>query len=143
MKKISDFIKLNNFYFNLNYILIFILLFNLCMRILKEFSSVDNIYMMINLFFLKKDYFIEDIFLKHSILITNDFYYKFLSFLKLNIDNDIHGFFLHFFLNITSCIFIYLTIKKIFSKFSFQTNIFIILILSAGKSSFLLDASIK
>jgi hypothetical protein len=109
------------------------------MRILKEFSSVDNIYMMINLFFLKKDYFIEDIFLKHSILITNDFYYKFLSFLKLNIDNDIHGFFLHFFLNITSCIFIYLTIKKIFSKFSFQTNIFIILILSAGKSSFLLD----
>ena len=139
MKKIFEILKLNNFLFNLNFLVVFLIIVNLFLRILKEFSSVDNIYMMINFFFLNQDYFIEDIFLKHSILVKNDYYYKLLSFFKVNIDNDIHGFFLHFFLNITSCLFIYLTIKKIFLKFSFQTNIFIILILAAGKSSFLLD----
>lgn len=138
MKENSKFFK-SNLFLSLNNLIIFLIVVNLLIRILKEFSSVDNIYMMINFFFLNKNYFIEDIFLRNSVIIKNDFYYRFLSLIKLNIDNDIHGLILHLFLSITSCVFIFFTIKKIFLKFSYQINLFIILILAAGKSSVLLD----
>ena len=139
MKKTLNSLKFNFFFFKINYIIIFLLFLNFFLRIFKEFSSVDNIYMIFNFFFLNKDYFVEDIFLNHSVIIKNDFYYKILSLLKLNIDHDIHGLILHVFSSIFSCFFIFLTIKKIFSKFSYQINLLIILIFAAGKSSFLLD----
>jgi len=61
MKENSKFFK-SNLFLSLNNLIIFLIVVNLLIRILKEFSSVDNIYMMINFFFLNKNYFIEDIF---------------------------------------------------------------------------------
>ncbi len=115
------------------------LIFIIFLLIIKPFSSVDNIYMLNNYFFLNKSYFNEDIFLKNSTLFKYPFYYELLKFFKINIDYDLHAFILHLFLHFVSFYFLFLTIKKIFPKFDKTLLILIILALSSGKASFLLN----
>ena len=87
--------------------------------------------MLNNSFFLNQNYFSEDIFLKDSTLFKYAFYYELLKFFKINIDYDLHAFFLYFVLHVTSFYFLFLTIKKIFPKFDTTLAILIILAFSA------------
>tara|TARA_B100000242_G_scaffold291898_1_gene266134 strand:+ start:4512 stop:6263 length:1752 start_codon:yes stop_codon:yes gene_type:complete len=125
---------------NKNLILINIfLIFIIFLITIKSFSSVDNIYMLNNHFFLNQNYFSEDIFLKNSTLFKYPFYYELLKFFNINIDYDLHAFLLHFTLHAISFYFLFLTIRKIFLKFDSTLTILIILALSAGKASILLN----
>ncbi len=134
---INEFPKKNS---NNNLILInCLLIFIIFLITVKSFSSVDNIYMLNNHFFLNQNYFSEDIFLKDSTLFKYAFYYELLKFFKINIDYDLHAFFLYFVLHATSFYFLFLTIKKIFPKFDTTLAILIILALTTGKASILLN----
>lgn len=124
---------------NNNVLINCLLIFIIFLITIKSFSSVDNIYMLNNHFFLNQNYFSEDIFLKNSTLFKYAFYYELLKFLKINIDYDLHAFFLYFVLHVTSFYFLFLTIKKIFPKFDITLAILIILVLTTGKASILLN----